>query len=173
MLYFVVLFLGCLGGFFIGLAVGCGSKKKSKTLHEYKEKPAEHAKCPVSTRIKDLYGNDTCCWFKFDHFVFWTSVDDLEEIIPDNERLMRNTILGKSMDKIRKGVVPHYKNYNGKFNIYVSFLIEGDNCRMTYHYIGTDDELSVEPEQQKPEEEKTTEKLVNEINSFLNGEENK
>ena len=174
MLYLVVLLLGCLGGFFIGLAVGCGSKKQSKTLHEYKEKPAEHTKCPVSTRIKDLYGNDTCCWFKFDHIVFWVSTDDLEEITPDIEKLMRNTILSKSIEKLKSRFTSHYKNYTGKYNVYVSFLIEGENYRMTYHYIGTDDELSSAAEQQNNTDAvKTTENLVNEIDSFLNGEENK
>lgn len=174
MLYLVVLLLGCLGGFFIGLAVGCGSKKQSKTLHEYKEKPAEQAKCPVSTRIKDLYGNDTCCWFKFDHIVFWVSSDDLEEITPDNEKLLRNTILSESIEKLKSRFKSHYKNYTGKYNIYVSFLIKGENWKMTYHYIGTDDELSSAAEQQdNTDAVKTTKNLVNEIDSFLNGEENK
>lgn len=174
MLYLVVLLLGCLGGFFIGLAVGCGSKKQSKTLHEYKEKPAEQAKCPVSTRIKDLYGNDTCCWFKFDHFVFWVNADDLEEITPNSEKLMRNTILNESIEKLKSRVKSHYKNYTGKYNIYVSFLIKGETCNMTSHYIGTDDELSSAAEpQNNTDAAKTTENLVNEIDSFLNGEENK
>jgi hypothetical protein len=45
---------------------------------------------------------------------------------------------------------------------------------MTSHYIGTDDELSSAAEQQNnTDAAKTTENLVNEIDSFLNGEENK